>query len=162
MESLDIILERSTRSYSLREREALAQVKNNYYRELLSAMTPDDLSPEVRDTLEQLRQRGLLLAIGSSSKNARMILDRLGLGNFFDAVSDGNGLTRSKPDPEVFIRAAALLNLPPEQCLVVEDASAGIEAARCGGFDRAGIGPAAIHHDTTYPLSSFSSLLTLL
>ena len=105
-------------------------------------MSPDDLSAEVRETLHALRAMGLKLAIGSSSRNAPFILERIGLGTFFDAVSDGNNITRSKPDPEVFVKAAQMLSLDPSECLVVEDAHAGVEAAVAGGFDAAAMGDA--------------------
>ena len=109
MESLDIILERCSRKYSMEEKEALAAEKNKRYRELLSGMTPDDLSDEVKETLDKLRANGAKLAIGSSSKNAKMILSRIGLEGYFDAVSDGTNISRSKPDPEVFLKAAEFL-----------------------------------------------------
>lgn len=97
------------------------------------------------DFLAALKQRGIRSAIGSSSKNARFILERVGLLDAFDAVSDGTNITRSKPDPEVFLTAAGMLNIPPESCLVVEDADAGIEAAKAAGMMALGIGPAAAH-----------------
>lgn len=161
MDSLDIILERSEKEYSLEEKEALAQKKNELYKELLVKMTPEDLTPEVKDTLDALRAKGVKLAIGSSSKNAKLILSRLGLGSYFDAVSDGTNISRSKPDPEVFLKAAEFLGFAPGDCLVVEDASAGIEAACAGGFESAGLGEAAGHPKTTWPLSCFADLLKI-
>ena len=158
MDSLDIILEKSEKTYSLQEKEALASQKNERYRELLATMSPADLSPEVMSTLNSLRQKGLRLAIGSSSKNTKFILGQLGLANFFDAISDGTNITRSKPDPEVFLKAAAFLNLSPEDCLVVEDAAAGVEAALAGGFDCAGLGEAAAHPRVTWPMKKFADL----
>ena len=101
------------------------------------------------------------LAIGSSSKNTKLILKRLGLTGYFDAVSDGTNITRSKPDPEVFLCAAQYLGLCPGKCLVVEDAKAGILAAKAGGFDSAGLGEAAAFAFVTYSLQSFSDLLKL-
>ena len=92
-------------------------------------MSPADLSGEVRETLDALRAKGLKLAIGSSSKNTPFILHQIGLEGYFDAVSDGNNITRSKPDPEVFLKAAQMLELAPARCLVVEDAVAGAEGA---------------------------------
>ena len=133
MESLNIILERADKTYTEQEKEAFATEKNEVYKELLKQMTPEELSPEVKDTLEELRNRGILLSIGSSSKNAGFILNRLGLGDFFDAVSDGNNISHSKPDPEVFLKAAEFLKLPASECLVVEDAEAGLLAAKNGG-----------------------------
>lgn len=133
-ESLEIVLGEKGKDYSQEEKQALAEEKNEIYRAYLSTMTPGDLSKEVRMTLHTLRQRGYLLAIGSSSKNARQILRQLGLENFFDAVADGTQITRSKPDPEVFLLAASLLGVPPERAVVVEDAESGVRAATAGRF----------------------------
>ena len=160
MASLDIVLERSDRAYSLEEKAAFAEEKNNTYRELLKRMSPADLSPEVKETLDALRSRGLLLGIGSSSKNTKFILSRIGLGDYFDKISDGTNITRSKPDPEVFLKAASFLGLKPADCLVVEDAKAGIEAARAAGMDSAAIGDAAGCGLATYDLVRFSDLIS--
>lgn len=160
MASLEIILEKSRRKYTQEEKEEMAERKNGYYRKLLMQMTPADLSPEVKDTLEKLDSE-FLLAIGSSSRNAKLILDHIGLGDFFDVVSDGNGLLHSKPDPEVFQKAARRLAVRPSEALVVEDADAGIEAARRGGFDSAAIGDAVASGMATYNLNTFSDLLSL-
>ena len=143
MASLEIILERSKEQYTDERKAALAEQKNELYRELLMQMSPADLSDEVKSTLDALRARSLKLAIGSSSKNARLILGRIGLGDYFDAVSDGTNITHSKPHPEVFLKAAEMLGLEPGRCLVVEDARAGVEAAVAGGFVSAGLGEAA-------------------
>ena len=144
MDSLEIILERyEGPDLSLREKEKLAEKKNEIYRTLLESMTPDDVTKEVRDTLTKLREKGYKLAIGSSSKNAKFILEKVELKDAFDAISDGNNITKSKPDPEVFLKAAEYLGLPPKACMVVEDAEAGIEAAKKGGMYAAGIGEAA-------------------
>lgn len=161
MASLEIILERSNRQYSDAEKESLAETKNNWYRRLLMDMSPADLSDEVRSTLDSLRGRGNLLAIGSSSKNTKLILERIGLKDYFDAISDGTNITHSKPDPEVFLKAAEMLGLIPKDCLVVEDAMAGIDAAIAGGFASAGLGEAASHSKVMYSLDSFSGLLTI-
>lgn len=161
MASLDIILERADRVYTQEEKVALAERKNDRYKKLLEKMGPADLSEEVRTSLETLRSMGCLLAIGSSSKNAKFILKQLGLEGFFDAVSDGTNITRSKPDPQVFQMAAQFLNLRPEDCLVVEDAIAGIDAAKDGGFAAAGLGEAADYGRTDYPLDSFADLCRL-
>lgn len=161
MESLEIILEKYDKVLSEEEKLALAEEKNKTYVKLLGEMTKEDLSVEVKETLDQLKAEGLLLAIGSSSKNAKFILERLGLEHYFDAVSDGTNISRSKPDPEVFLKAAEFLHKKPEQCLVVEDAQAGIIAARDGGFDSAGLGEAAICGKATYGMDSFSDLLKI-
>lgn len=161
MASLDIILERSDEKYTEEEKLALAEEKNETYKELLVQMSPDDLSDEVRDTLMELRNRGYKLAIGSSSKNTRTILGRIGLGDFFDEISDGTNISKSKPDPEVFLKAAEFIGEKPEDCLVVEDAMAGIEAAFRGGFKSAGLGEANNHEYVTYKMNSISDLLSI-
>lgn len=162
MESLDIILERAPRRYTEEEKLALAEEKNRIYRKLLEQMTPGDLPGEVKDTLQKLAKIDIIKAIGSSSRNTKFILERIGLENYFDAVSDGTNISRSKPDPEVFQKAAEMLGLAPGECLVVEDARAGIEAARAGGFDSAGLGEAADHEQVTYPIKGLSELIPLL
>lgn len=158
MASLDIILERSEKKYTQEEKEALAAKKNDLYKQLLVQMSPADLSDEVKETLDALRASGAKLAIGSSSKNAKMILGRLGLADYFDAISDGTNITHSKPDPEVFLKAAEFLGLHPSECLVVEDAVAGIDAAAAGGFESAGLGEASAYGKTTWPMETFAEL----
>lgn len=162
MASLEIILERSDRPYTQAEKESFCEEKNERYREYLKQMSPADLSDEVRDTLAQLRKKGYLLAIGSSSRNAKFILGRIGLGDYFDAISDGTNITRTKPDPQVFLMAAERLGLPAEDCLVVEDAQSGIAAAKAAGMKAAGMGPAALEQAADYSLSCFADLLKVL
>lgn len=163
MASLDIILERAGKTYTKEEKEAFAEEKNESYRELLKTMTSADLSDEVRDTLHALRERGYLLAIGSSSKNTKFILQRIGLADFFDAIADGTDITRSKPDPEVFLTAAKKLWVSPERCAVVEDAKAGIQAAKAGGMTALALnGDARKCGLEDYNLNSFSDLLNIL
>ena len=159
MASLDIVLERYDGTLTEEEKLAAAEEKNNTYRELLKQMSPADLSPEVKETLDSLRAMGLLLGIGSSSKNTKFILERIGLGDYFDKISDGTNITRSKPDPEVFLKAAEYLDLEPKECLVVEDAKAGIQAALAAGMDAAAIGDAVSCGLATYNLSRFSDLI---
>lgn len=139
MECLEIILGSRSGEYSQPQKLALAEKKNDIYRSYLSAMTPGDLSKEVRMTLHTLRQRGYLLAIGSSSKNTRQILNQLGLEDFFDAVADGTQITKSKPDPEVFLLASSMLGVSPENTIVIEDAESGVRAAKAGRFRVIGI-----------------------
>lgn len=158
MASLEIILERSAAAYSPEEKLALATKKNDLYKEYLKQMSPSDLSPEVKATLDALRDAGLKLAIGSSSKNTPFILGQLGLEGFFDAVSDGNNITNSKPDPEVFLKAAQFLGLKPEDCLVVEDAVSGAEAGHRGGFRVACVGDASKAGVGDYNLRSIAQL----
>lgn len=161
MESLEILLEKAGRVYSTRDKEEMAEEKNEIYRTLLRQMTPADVSEQTYETLLRLRKEKFALAIGSSSKNTPLILQRLGLVQFFDVISDGNGLRRSKPDPEVFLRAAVGLSLTPRSCLVVEDAQAGIQAAAAGGFDSAALGDACNSPLATYRMKHFSDLIRI-
>lgn len=159
MASLDIVLERSEWSYTDGEKAAMAEEKNAIYRRLLGRMSEADLAPETKRTLDALRAKGLKLAIGSSSKNTPYILQRLGLEGYFDAISDGNNISHSKPDPEVFVKAADMIGFDPADCLVVEDAHAGVEAAVNGGFDAAAIGDARDDARATWHLDAFGQLL---
>ena len=141
MASLEVVLEKSERQYSPEEKLELAEQKNEYYKERLRTLTPEALLPGARETLLLLRQKGILTAVGSASKNAPEILERIGLLSLLDKVSCGLDTTRSKPDPEVFLVAARKLELPPEECLVVEDSAAGIAAAARGGMCSLAVGP---------------------
>lgn len=140
MDSLEIILEKAEKEYSADEKEEMAERKNNYYKEFITNLTPDDILPGAMNTLEDLRANGIKVAIGSSSKNTPVILKQIGLDSYFDAVSDGNNITKSKPDPEVFLKAADMLGLPYGECAIVEDADAGIEAG-----NRAGMKTVSVH-----------------
>ncbi len=162
MESLEIILEKASRTYAEDEKSALAEKKNRIYRKLLERMTPVELSEDVAGTLKELKKRGVKIAIGSSSKNTPVILKQIGLSGSFDAVSDGNNITKSKPDPEVFLTAAGMLKEDAKSCLVVEDAQAGVAAAKAGGFDCAGIGEASEDAAITYSIRKISDLLEIL
>jgi beta-phosphoglucomutase len=159
MASLEIVLERYTGpALSEADKLRLATEKNDIYRESLKEMSTADLSTEVKDTLDALRAKGLKLAIGSSSKNTPFILHQLGLDGYFDAVSDGNNITRSKPDPEVFLKAAEFLDMDPSVCLVVEDAVSGAEAGHAAGMKVACVGDAAKNGAGDWNLEHFSEL----
>ncbi len=159
MASLEIILERATKSYTDEEKAALATKKNDIYRGLLTQITPADRLTGVSETLAKLREMGYKLAIGSSSKNTPLILEKIDYADYFDAVADGNRITRSKPDPEVFLLAASDLGLDPAECFVVEDAEAGVDAANAGGFISIGVGGAAEYAKTQIKLDDFRKLL---
>lgn len=161
MESLEIILAQSGNNYSQREKEHLAEEKNRIYQSFLCKMTPADLQPETSRTLNTLREMNLKLAIGSSSRNTALILHRLGLDGFFDAVADGTQIKRSKPDPEVFLLAASLLSVQPSRILVVEDAPAGIQAAKAGGFLAAGLGDAAQVFEADFSIETLVELVPI-
>lgn len=160
-ESLEIILERYEGTLTEREKSNLMEEKNDIYRKLLDTMTAADVSEDVRNTLTELKKRGCKLAIGSSSKNAKIILGKVGLTDQFDAVSDGTNITRSKPDPEVFLKAAEFLNEQPENCIVVEDAYAGIDAAKAAKMTAVGIGDAAGYDRADYRVAAFCEILDL-
>lgn len=134
MESLEIVLERAEKAYSEKEKAALAERKNNYYKKYITELTPNDILPGVMKNLEELKNNGIKIAIGSSSKNTPIILQQIQLTDYFDAVSDGNNITNSKPDPEVFLKAAQMLGVDAESCLVVEDADSGIVAGKRAGM----------------------------
>lgn len=159
MACVDILEEISGRSFTPEQKLEYATWKNERYRSLLSTLSPESVTAEVRTTLDALRARGLLLAVGSSSKNAKFILERIGLGDYFDAVSDGTNISRSKPDPEVFLKAAEFLGMPAADCLVVEDAVSGVEAAHNAGMAAASVGDAAANGCGDYVLASFGGLL---
>ena len=160
MQSLEIILENySGEPLTDEQKIDIAERKNAIYRSYLQTMTPDDVSEEVRNTLEMLKKKGYKLAVGSSSKNAGFILEQVALRDAFDAVSDGNMITRSKPDPEVFIKAAHLIGCDPEQSAVVEDAEAGIDAAKDGGMMAVAIGNATAYDRSDIRLDTISDLL---
>ena len=134
MESLDIVLGERSGDFTREQKLALAEEKNALYREYLAHLTPADAEPLARETLTELRRRGIKLAVAPSSRTAPLIIEKRGFTTLLDAVIDGSMISRSKPDPEVFLKAAAALALPSARCAVVEDAQSGIEAARRGGF----------------------------
>ncbi len=144
MESLEILLEKSPRRYTGEQKLEMAARKNGYYVAYLQDLAPADVLPGAREILRALRAGGIKLAVGSSSRNTPLIMEKTDLCRYFDAVADGNDLTNSKPDPEVFLLAAKRLKLPPEECVVVEDAEAGAEAARRAGMRVVGVGPAEL------------------
>jgi beta-phosphoglucomutase len=159
MESLDIILEKyEGEPLTDARKDEIATLKNARYREMLAEMSPADLDPSVKVTLDDLRSRGLKLAIGSSSKNAKFILSRIGLGDYFDEISDGTNISRSKPDPEVFLKAAEYLGIDPAKCVVIEDAVAGIEAGEAAGMYTVAIGDAADQGAGDAKLGTFADL----
>lgn len=143
MASLEIILERSTREYSDDEKAEMAARKNGYYRQMLAELSPEAILPGAMEVMDACRARGAKLAVASSSRNTPYILERIGLSDYFDATADGNDITHSKPHPEVFLLAAERLGVPPQDCLVVEDARAGVEAGLAGGMKVLGVGDAA-------------------
>lgn len=140
MTSLEILLRTGDVTVSDNEKEVLAARKNGWYVEFISGMTPDEILPGSVRLLKSLRKAGIMTAIGSASRNAGTILDRIELREMFDVIVDGNKIQKAKPDPEVFLKGAEEMNLPPSSCIVFEDAQAGIEAAIAGGMKCVGVG----------------------
>lgn len=161
MASLDIVLEDAPTAYTQAEREAFAAEKNETYRAMLASLTPADTLEGVMPTLAELRRRGYRLALASVSKNAPLILERTGLDRYLDAVADGNCITRSKPDPEVFLKAAEKLGMACESCAAMDDALAGIEAGRAAGMLTIGFGDSAKNKAGDLNLERFDELLGL-
>jgi len=138
-ESLMLILK--GREYPEAKIQEMMERKNNYYLAFIKEITPSDLLPGAKELLKEIRAAGLKNALGSASKNAGEVIERLGIRDLFDAVSDGHSVENQKPAPDLFLHAAAQLGLAPHECVVVEDAAAGIEAATAGGFRSVGLGP---------------------
>ncbi|WP_242459534.1 beta-phosphoglucomutase [Weissella confusa] len=149
MGSLEMILKAGNKQddYTHDEKVALASWKNNHYVELISGLTPDDILPGMADFIKELNDKCYKASVASASKNAPFILDRLQLTDSFVGIVDPSTLTANKPDPEIYVRAAELLNLPPEQVIGLEDAASGIQAINGAGEVSLGIGNAEILHD---------------
>ncbi|MEK5479732.1 beta-phosphoglucomutase [Paenibacillus sp. FSL R5-0407] len=144
MESLQILLEVGGVEANEAERLEMADAKNKEYVDYISRLEPSEILPGAREYLLQLRSRGVKVALGSASKNAEFILNRLGIAELFDAVIDGTKVSEAKPDPEVFLAASAALGLEPSECVVFEDAAAGVQAGKAAGSKVVGIGSADI------------------
>lgn len=156
MESLDILLQIGELSPSQEEKNRFADEKNEVYLKNIQQMTPDDLLPGVRNFLKEVRKKGLLVGLGSASKNARLILEKTNLASMFDVIIDGNLISQAKPNPEVFALGAHLLGIENNSCVVFEDAVAGIQAAHNAGMKCIGIGSSEIlwEADKVFPAIS--------
>lgn len=122
--------------------QEMMERKNRYYLEFIRDVTPADMLPGASELLQEIHAAGLKSAVGSASKNASQVVQQLGIASLLDAVSDGYSVVNPKPAPDLFLHAAAQLGVPPAECVVVEDAAAGIQAAQAGGFRSVGLGPA--------------------
>ena len=162
MESLEIILENSNKYYSKEEKIELATKKNNLYVKYLDELKPSDIYIDTRETLEKLIKEGYKLAIGSSSKNTLKILTKTDLLKYFNTIVDGNRITHSKPHPEVFIKARRELKLEPEECLVIEDAFSGIDAAKNALIKAVGIGDASSYKKADYSIKKLSDIFKII
>jgi beta-phosphoglucomutase len=140
VDSLKKILELGGKTISDTEFEALLKSKNDFYLESIQDLNQSNLLPGVLNLLQQAKEKGIHLGVGSSSKNANFILDKLSISSYFEVVIDGNGVTDPKPHPEVFLNGAKALGLDPAECMVFEDAASGIAAAKAGGFTAVGVG----------------------
>ncbi|NQX45025.1 beta-phosphoglucomutase [Paenibacillus tritici] len=158
MRSLDILLAIGGREFNEAEKLAMADKKNRLYVEYISSLDESELLPGVRAYLSGLRARGVAIALGSASKNAGFILDKLNIAGLFDAVVDGNKVARAKPDPEVFQTACRELGLQPEDCVVFEDAEAGVAAGKAAGMQVVGIGKPEVLKDADLVISGLHEL----
>lgn len=159
MASLDIVLGIGGLKAEPAQKEIFAEWKNGWYVELISRMQKDELLTNAEFFVQCARASGLKTAIGSASKNTSTILDRLGIAHLFNAVVDGTKVHRAKPDPEVFLLAASELSLAPEECVVFEDAEAGVSAAKAGGMRCVGIGQPERLRQADLVVSSFVGLM---
>lgn len=152
VESLEIILEKANKTFSIEEKQKMLEYKNALYVDYIKEMTPKDVSDDVIKIINFLKENNYKIAIGSSSKNTKIILNQIGLTNTFDAIIDGNMITKSKPDPEVFQKAGQSVNIDPSECLVVEDAIAGIDAGVSAKMQTLAIGSAKDYHKATFAM----------
>ncbi len=140
MRSLEIILEIGGKIYDQDFKEKLAESKNSWYNEYIEKMDESELLEGAKEFIESLKNSGVKVALGSASKNAMLILTKLDISNYFDVIIDGTEVKNAKPDPEVFLLGAEAVGVKPENCIVFEDAEAGIEAAKRAGMMAIGIG----------------------
>jgi len=158
MESLEMLLELGNKEASRKEKKQLADIKNNWYKDYIGEMQPDDLLPGVLDFLEELTEAHILVAIGSASRNAPAIIRQVQIGRYLDALIDGSKVKKGKPDPEVFLKAAEEMGMAPEHCVVFEDARAGIEAAKNGGMRAIGVGSPSVLDQADMVISGLSEM----
>jgi beta-phosphoglucomutase len=156
--SLDIILELGKIKASQEDKNKWLIQKNEDYLSYLVDMDESEILPGVMPILNYLKERNQLIALGSASKNARPILEKTGTLEYFDAIVDGNDVSNAKPDPEVFLLAAKLLNTKPQDSIVFEDSVAGVQAANIGGMISVGIGESLTLHEAKYLFKDFTQM----
>lgn len=161
VESLNKILAWGKVSKTEMEKEDLASLKNSWYVEMINKMTPAEVLPGTVEFLQAIQQAGYKIVLGSASKNSSIILDKTNLSHFFDEIVDGNKVTLSKPDPEVFLKGAALLGISPKACVVFEDAVAGVEAAKRAGMKCIGIGQKEVLNQADLVVSGLDKLTVI-
>lgn len=157
MGSLELILAASTHQYSQQQKLEMANRKNQRYLELIADMSPADLLPGAKESLQSLRMQALLVGLASASKNALAVLKSLGIQDCFDTVVDAAKIANGKPDPEIFLTAARQLHVPPESCLGVEDSIAGIKSIKSAGMTALGIGKAQVLTEADYVIADLSA-----
>ncbi len=162
MDSLNAILNASNVVLSESEKETFCFEKNELYKKYLSSLSENDIEDGALEVIDFARKNGIKIAIGSSSKNTKFILKKIGLIDAFEIIVDGNDIKNSKPDPEVFLLAAKRLRLTPKECIVIEDAVSGIEAAVRGGFDAVGIKDGKTHEKVTYKIDNLYDLIEII
>jgi len=161
MRSLDIILELGgLTTLPDDEKEAMATYKNELYLDYIRRMDESEILPGAKEYMVSLREKGVRIALGSASKNAAFILERVGLSGLFDAVIDGTKVSKAKPDPEVFLVACESLGLTPRDCAVYEDAAAGVQAAKAAGIYVVGIGTADVLGEADEVVAGLYELLS--
>lgn len=158
LDSLEILLSIGNKSFDDKTKLLLAEKKNSWYVEYISKMSKDEVLPGVENFLEVLKNAGIKISLGSVSKNALQILNSLNLTNYFDAIIDGTRISKAKPDPEVFLKASSELNIPPEECIVFEDASAGIDGAINANMYSIGVGSPKILNKANKVISGFTTI----
>jgi beta-phosphoglucomutase len=156
--SLQIILALGSVTKTEAEQEELATLKNTWYVDMISHMRPDEILPGAKEFVQACRSAGIKTALGSASKNSMTILDKIGMTSLFDAIIDGNKVTHAKPDPEVFLKGAQELGIPPANCVVFEDAIAGVAAAKAGGMKAIGIGAPEVLNKANMVLSGLNEM----
>jgi len=158
MASLEIILEIGNRKPDDRQKHEYATLKNNWYLDYISKMTPAEILPGCLEFINELRNANIRVAVGSASKNTPMILNRVGILELFDAVADGNNVTNAKPDPEIFLKAAKMVRVEPGNCVVFEDAVAGVQAALNAGMMCIGVGSATVLSEAHFVVSGLNEM----
>ncbi|MEP6613543.1 MAG: beta-phosphoglucomutase [Mucilaginibacter sp.] len=156
--SLEIILELNGVTKTVAEQTELATQKNNWYVDMINQMTPAEILPRAKEFLEACRAAGIKTALGSASKNSSTILAKINMAHLFDAIVDGNHVSKAKPDPEVFLKGAEALGVSPAECVVFEDAIAGVEAAINGGMKVVGIGEPAVLNKANIVVSGLDKM----
>jgi beta-phosphoglucomutase len=158
MDSLEIILQIGNMKLSDYQKQEYANLKNKWYVDYISTMTPDEILPGSIEFINELRRADIRVAVGSASKNTPMILERVGIIELFDAVADGNVVSKAKPDPEVFLKAAGMVGIAPRNCIVFEDAIAGVQAALNAGMMCIGVGLPEVLTEAHFVVSGLNKM----